>query len=355
MLSNVSMLLASDMWTNIIDAFANWIVNYGWAIIVFTICLKLVLSPLDIMQRVASQKQARVTSVMQPEINKINEKYGDNKEKVNQETQKLYKKYNVNLGGMCIIMLLSMVISITVVFTLFGSIRRYGDEKLNVTYQALDSAYLEAEKNYDDSITEVSKDEYAINVVIDKYQEISKQNSWLWIKNVWKSDTNTSQFVNKKVYVNYVKNTKEYKALSKEEQTEYIKAVEARYDTITSAIIKDSGSKDQNGYYVLIILAALVSFLTQFISAKLLSPKGQKMGLMNKIMMLVIPVTMVILASSSNVIYTLYIIVNSIMTVLISTILTLIMRGRNKGKTDEQIVMKNKRIEVVEYSRNYKK
>jgi len=269
MLSNVSMLLASDMWTNIIDAFANWIVNYGWAIIVFTICLKLVLSPLDIMQRVASQKQARVTSVMQPEINKISGEMLDknNYEKKCDENiinlmtdnkQKLYKKYNVNLGGMCIIMLLSMVISITVVFTLFGSIRRYGDEKLNVTYQALDSAYLEAEKNYDDSITEVSKDEYAINVVIDKYQEISKQNSWLWIKNVWKSDTNTSQFVNKKVYVNYVKNTKEYKALSKEEQTEYIKAVEARYDTITSAIIKDSGSKDQNGYYVLIILIRVI-------------------------------------------------------------------------------------------------
>ena len=31
-----NMLLAGDLWTNIINWFAGWIVNYGWTIIVFT-------------------------------------------------------------------------------------------------------------------------------------------------------------------------------------------------------------------------------------------------------------------------------------------------------------------------------
>ncbi len=353
MLNSFSTLLSGNMWTNMIDFFAKSVVNYGWAIILFTICLKLVLSPLDIFQRLASQKQARVNSVMQPEINKINEKYGNDKAKVNEETQKLYKKYKVNLGGMCLTMLITMAVSLTVFFTLFGSIRAYGDEKLYTTYQELDTAYTEAEKNYDSAVTEVSKDEYVITIVQSEYEKLKKQNSWLWVKNVWKSDTNTSQFVDKQAYLNYIKNTPSVKEMDEAAQTAYLEEIGARYDKITSALI--GGDKNVNGYFVLIILSAVVSFLTQFLSAKLLAPKGQKMGLMNKIMMVVIPATMVGMAASSNVVFTLYIIANSIMTALISTILTLIFKRVNKGKTDEQIVMKNKKIEVVEYSRNYKK
>ena len=81
-------MLLADLWTHIIDLFAKWIVNYGWAIVVFTVVLKLVLTPLDIMQRVATQKQSRVTAYMQPELDAIKKKYGDNKERINAETQK---------------------------------------------------------------------------------------------------------------------------------------------------------------------------------------------------------------------------------------------------------------------------
>ena len=71
-------------------------------------------------------------------------------------------------------------------------------------------------------------------------------------------------------------------------------------------------------------------------------------------MMAIIPITMVILAFSSNVVFTLYIIINSIMTAIITTILTLIMNRKNKGK-DEDIILPKKNVNVVEYSRNYKK
>ena len=47
---NVSMILGSGLWQSLIGWFGSWIVNYGWAIIVFTICLKLVMVPLDIYQ-----------------------------------------------------------------------------------------------------------------------------------------------------------------------------------------------------------------------------------------------------------------------------------------------------------------
>lgn len=343
MLNSVSMLLASDLWTIIIDFFSRTIVNYGWAIIVFTICLKLVLSPLDVFQRVSTQKQSRVMAVIQPEINELQEKYKNDREKLNQETNKLYKKYKVNVGGMCITMLVTMAISLIVLFTLYSSIRSYGNEKLYTTYQELDKAYIEAETEYATlTDTDLTQEEYIEEAVMLKYDELSEQNSWLWIKNVWKSDTNTSQFVDFDAYADHFNLEGEDRELA-----------EARYDSITSTIVGDG--RDNNGYYVIIIFAVLVSFLTQLLSAKLLAPKGQKMNLTNKIMMAVIPITMLILAMTSNVVFTLYIITNSLMTAIISTIISLVLRRMNKDKDDKDILMKSRNIEVVEYSRNYKK
>lgn len=343
MLNSVSMLLASDLWTIIIDFFARTIVNYGWAIIVFTICLKLVLSPLDVFQRVSTQKQSRVMAVIQPEINELQEKYKNDREKLNQETNKLYKKYKVNVGGMCITMLVTMAISLIVLFTLYSSIRSYGNEKLYTTYQELDKAYIEAETEYATlTDTDLTQEEYIEEAVMLKYDELSEQNSWLWIKNVWKSDTNTSQFVDFDAYADHFNLEGEDRELA-----------EARYDSITSTIVGDG--RDNNGYYVIIIFAVLVSFLTQLLSAKLLAPKGQKMNLTNKIMMAVIPITMLILAMTSNVVFTLYIITNSLMTAIISTIISLVLRRMNKDKDDKDILIKSRNIEVVEYSRNYKK
>ena len=85
-----------------------------------------------------------------------------------------------------------------------------------------------------------------------------------------------------------------------------------------------------------------------------MTPKGQKLNTMNKVMFGIIPITMVILALSSNVVFTLYVIVNSLMTAIISTIITLITKKRNQAKPEE-ILLKRKNVEVVEYSRNYKR
>lgn len=339
-----TMLLSGGFWSNIIDFFANAIVNYGWAIIVFTICLKLVLSPLDILQRTASQKQSRMMRVMQPELTALQEKYKNDKVKLNQETNNLYKKYKVNVGGMCITMLLTLVISMVVLFTLYSSIRSYGNEKLYTSYGDLETEYVQAEEYAEAQTdwTQEQKDEYITLEIRNSYDELKKQNSWLWIKNVWKSDTNVSQFVNFDDYADHMGLEGADRDLAR-----------TRYDYITGAIVGDGS--DVNGYYVVIIFAVLISFLTQFLSAKLLAPKGQKLNMMNKVMMAVIPLTMLILALTSNVVFTLYIITNSLMSAIISTVITLIMRKIDKNKSDKEIIMQNRKIEVVEYSRNYKK
>ena len=345
MLNSVSMLLDADLWQTLIGVFANWITNYGWAIILFTICLKLVLSPLDIFQRISSSKQQKVMSSMQPELAAIQQKYGNNREKLNQETAKLYKKHNVSMGGMCFTMLITMVLTMVIFFTLYGSLRSYGEDKLYSTYANLDNKYQEAQVYVDQNAAEFSseeeKNEYVYNIVKDTYKEQSKQNSWLWVKNVWKSDTSVDQLVDFDQYASH-------EGLDETEK----EAAKVRYEFINDVVEKENPG--QNGYYVLIIIAAAISFLTQFLSAKLMTPKGQKLNTMNKVMFGVIPITMVILAFTSNVVFTLYIIVNSLMTAIISTILSLIMKNKNKNQPEE-VLLKKKNFEVVEYSRNYRK
>ncbi len=353
MLNNISLLLKSDLWTVLINWFSNWLVNYGWAIVVFTICLKLVLLPLDVFQRISSQKQARASALMKPELDEINRKYSGNKDKINQESAKLYKKYNVNVGGMCLTMILTLGLTMGVFFTLYGSIRSFGTDKLYSSYQQLDLTYVQAESTAHETWANApvagydTEEDYVLEVAIeavkDEYKQVSKRNSWLWVKSVWKADaSNVNQFVSFEDYAKHQKLADQAKADAL-----------VRYNNITTAITAQEGNA--NGYFVLVILAVAVSFLTQFLSAKILAPKGQKLNTMNKVMLVIIPLSMAIFASTSNVVFTLYIIMNSLMSAIISTILSLIFKARSNKNGGEEVLVKKKNVEVVEYSRNYKK
>ncbi|MBN2104384.1 membrane protein insertase YidC [bacterium] len=89
--------------------------NYGWAIIVFAILIKIVLYPLTRH----SYKSMREMQSLQPKMSAIREKYKDNPQKMNEETMKLYKSHGVNPMGGCLPMLLQM----PVLFALFNLFR----------------------------------------------------------------------------------------------------------------------------------------------------------------------------------------------------------------------------------------
>ena len=341
MLTNFSFILGFNLWHSIISWFGSWITNYGWAIIVFTIALKLLMSPLDIYQRISTKKQQKFQTVMQPELQALQAKYGNDRERLNRETANVYKKYNFNVGGMCFSMLITMGLSMVVFFTLFSSLRSYGTSKLYSSYESLDKAYIQTVESSEYNAMSDQEKATTLEITIkDEYKDLSKENSWLWVKNVWKKDTNESQFVDFEDYAKHMGLTD----TAKEE-------ARARYDYIIKTV---EGEKSQaNGYYVLIILAVAISFLTQWLSTKVTMPKGQKLNTMNKVMLAVIPATMAILAFTSNVVFTLYIIANSVMTAIISTILAFTMKPKN-GK-EEDVIITKKNVEVVEYSRNYKK
>lgn len=82
--------------------------DYGVSIVLFSIIAKLILLPINIKQTKSMQDMNK----LQPELQKLQKKYGSNKEKLNEETMKLYKEYNVNPMGGCLPLLIQFPIII---------------------------------------------------------------------------------------------------------------------------------------------------------------------------------------------------------------------------------------------------
>jgi YidC/Oxa1 family membrane protein insertase len=80
--------------------------NYGLAIIVFSIVLRIMMQPLMASQMKSSQKM----QVLAPEIEKIRQKYKDDQQKQQQETMALYAEYGINPAGGCLPLVLQLPI-----------------------------------------------------------------------------------------------------------------------------------------------------------------------------------------------------------------------------------------------------
>lgn len=89
----------------------GFIPNYGWAIIIFTILLKLVLFPMTFKSSVSMAKMQE----LQPKIKALKKKYKNVKDpeqrrNLNIETMELYKREKVNPAGGCLPLLIQMPI-----------------------------------------------------------------------------------------------------------------------------------------------------------------------------------------------------------------------------------------------------
>lgn len=104
------MIKITDFFANILSYIINpiykFVGNYGVAVILFTVIVKLLLVPLGINQ----QKTMVKTKQIKPELDKINAKYKNDKEKLNEETMKLYQKYEINPMGGCLPLLIQLPI-----------------------------------------------------------------------------------------------------------------------------------------------------------------------------------------------------------------------------------------------------
>jgi len=113
-----------NLWSSLGDIFANVIVffysfthNYGIAIILMTILIRALLYPLMQKQMVSTREM----QVIQPLMKEVQEKYKNDKERLNQELMKLYKEYKINPMSGCLPLLIQMPILIL----LFQALRKF--------------------------------------------------------------------------------------------------------------------------------------------------------------------------------------------------------------------------------------
>ena len=103
-------ILAKPLFLSLNWVHDRWTNNYGWAIIVVTLIINVLLFPF----KLTSLKSARKMQKLQPQIQAINAKYKDislrdpRKAEQNQEVMALYKKEGVNPLGGCLPMLLQL-------------------------------------------------------------------------------------------------------------------------------------------------------------------------------------------------------------------------------------------------------
>ena len=347
MLGFSQMLITKAFWAKLINLFVDWVGNYGWAIILLTIALKLVLTPLDILQKRVNKKNAQMQAIMQPELRKIQEQYPGDRNKINQKQMELAKKYNFNMTGTCVTLLVTMIVSLVIFSSLFIGLNSLSKKQESVAFNEMYQTYTVARTYTEENVSEFA-DENAVNEYISAqvkatYKAQSKKYSFLWVKNVWKKDTSTSPVVSYSSFENYaLKNG----IIAEDEVTQ----LKADYDVITSIV----ESEDKyNGCYILIILAGLITFITQFLQSKIQQKRSGNAVPANKTMLIVMPLFMLIFASTSSALFTLYIITNSLISAVISTIIDLCQKPTPSNPNE--IVVSKGRTDVVEYSRNYKK
>lgn len=367
-------------------------VGVGVGIIIFTLILKTIVLPFDIYQRVSMRKQSLKMEKMRPELEKLQKQYANDKAMYSQKMMELYKKNNYSMFSACVPMILMMIILIVAFnelnyFSQYSNLHAYSnmvevyneailefseeDESLCTTeevslngvsyvrYQGKDEKdviyYLKSESGKKDYYIDVEKAYAYAKEEVDGYiaaEEVSTVEdgvqlyiqskgreaaaesfrstkiSFLWIKNIWYSDTVWTHSLG--TYSNFTgKITKKIEVTNEDGSTSKVKVnsviSESTYNEITANL--DEEKNDVNGYFVLCVLSVGLMFLSQFISMK--SQKAQNdLGTVNgqgkstqKMMMIIMPVIFGFFAFTYSGAFSIYMVISSaysILTMLLS-------------------------------------
>ena len=96
----------------ILNFIYNLVNNYGFAIIIFTILLKLVMLPISIKQ----QKTLKKTKKVQAQVKEIQDKYSNDSLRMNQELVDLYKRENMSPFSGCLTSIIQFVVILSIFY-----------------------------------------------------------------------------------------------------------------------------------------------------------------------------------------------------------------------------------------------
>lgn len=178
-MDNLMLNLTSNAgaWEGIINWLFSFIGNVGWVVIILTIAIKLVLSPFEFLQKKSMKKMTASMSLMQPEIEKIKAKCGNNQELYNQKMQELYKKHNINPTSGCGAMLLYMALSTFIFISFFNCLTGVSKEQINSQYKQLENVYTVSYNYYSSDPNENIEIDGVVYKIREDQKSLIKNNS----------------------------------------------------------------------------------------------------------------------------------------------------------------------------------
>ena len=105
-----------DFVVHVLNAIYGVVGNYGIAIIIVTFLMRIIVFPLTLKQ----EKSMKKMRDLQPELEKIKEKYKDNPQELQRRTAEIYKENGVNPLGGCLPLLIQMPIFVALYYAFIG-------------------------------------------------------------------------------------------------------------------------------------------------------------------------------------------------------------------------------------------
>ena len=246
----------------------GWI-GYGFAIVFFTLFIKLMLAPLDFLNRFLTRRTQLKQQALAGELADLEKIYKNEPMELARARQALYQKNGVGGLGSGLVGLATVILTMVIFFQVMGALSTVSNYNIQIQYQELQTTYrtyLDEKTGYTadsetdratvyhayiENMTEeerVQVDAELTKLLNDKYN--ATKISFGWIKNIWQPDSPLS---------NPIKSVDDY---NKSQSGQYKLSTDAdkeEYAAIYSFIDTD---QKVNGYFILAILSAVTVFLS---------------------------------------------------------------------------------------------
>lgn len=350
-----SVVAPGSMWhVLILKAFA-FVSDYGWRIVVFTLLLKLVLSPLDFYQRYKMNKNQKITERLKPTMEKIQKQYGHDKQAFSQKQMELNRKEGYSYFSSCLPMIVTLVVFITLWLSMQTIARYMTFKEYTTMYDEYQYVYSQIEDKgiaekvgqdvvyqmyyygLDESFTDKLKEntEYKaalpedFTVMRDGTKSIKKvQASFLWIKNIWAPDVpwGDQAILSWDKFNSGIGDYSKAGTAMPSNTGAHAEAVSRPvYETVMKKLLNDKTQSRTNGYLILPILVVLLSVGSQIISMRQQKRAGQVnaqggVATSMKVMMFIMPVMMAVFATQYASIFAIYMAMNSATTLIFNAL-----------------------------------
>ena len=374
-----------DLWTIIIDWLQGAGINFGWTILLFTLIVKLATTPLDFVVKYTTKKQNLVQKKCAPQVAKLKKKFGNDQKTLKVQTDALYKREGLNMGTGCAIMLVNMLLTCIIFFSLYGTLRevsaynaikQYETIEQNYTQTLYDviknddkadlivtdedakkwiedfeaaqkivdetpeaeqtnQEYLDAKEYYDNNIDLAEKAVLAAKeTIVSTWNDVKE--SWLWIDNIWVTDSTTLPFPTYNSLKTLANSGGNYY------KTYVNKHIDKDMYKTVANILASETERENNGYYILAVAAGLLTFAAQWINelhnklknkkANLVASGGESVdpGKSMMLMKFIMPVIMVIFVMSAGASFGIYLIASNLATIAFGEVITLIVNSMTK-------------------------